>query len=157
MKCIVVILIALVLVNADTYGGGKAPSVKAPSGDKYGGGKAPSVKAPSGDKYGGGKAPSVKAPSGDKYGGGKAPSKAKSVKAPSVGACVNEGVRSCETICKAHCDNGVGNGPDCRPGRARYANDDPAGTGPGNPGARQKIEYDTNQKGDNRVGGVDQS
>ena len=36
---------------------------------------------------------------------------------------------------EATCDNGVGNGPDCRPGRARFNNDDVGGV-PGNPGAR---------------------
>jgi len=37
---------------------------------------------------------------------------------------------------KSHCDNGVGNGPDCRPGRARCSNDDLGGT-PGSPGCEE--------------------
>lgn len=36
---------------------------------------------------------------------------------------------------RAHCNNGVGNGPDCRPGKARFNNDDNGGV-PGDPGSR---------------------
>ncbi len=35
----------------------------------------------------------------------------------------------------AKCNNGVGNGPDCRPGKARFNNDDAGGV-PGAPGSR---------------------
>jgi hypothetical protein len=65
-----------------------------------------------------------------------------------------QGAKQCQTKCKAHCDNGVGNGPDCRPGRARFNNDDVGGV-PGAPGARgggaQGTEYNTRNKGDNTV------
>ena len=41
---------------------------------------------------------------------------------------------------KVHCNNGVGNGPDCRPGKAHFNNDDvePFDTEgrPGSPGSR---------------------
>ena len=39
---------------------------------------------------------------------------------------------------REHCNNGVGNGPDCRPGKAHFNNDDNplVGTGmPGDPGS----------------------
>jgi hypothetical protein len=44
-----------------------------------------------------------------------------------------------ETETREKCNNGVGNGPDCRPGKARFNNDDnpTAGMGiPGDPGSR---------------------
>lgn len=56
----------------------------------------------------------------------------------------------------AHCDNGVGNGPDCRPGRATFSNDDHGGT-TGNPGAlgggAGGTEYTTRDKGNNEIVG----
>ena len=40
----------------------------------------------------------------------------------------------------SHCDNGVGNGSDCRPGKAYFNNDDEGGTPhvgtPGDPGSQ---------------------
>jgi len=41
---------------------------------------------------------------------------------------------------KEKCNNGVGNGPDCRPGKAHFNNDDAGGI-PGAPGAFFKIAY----------------
>ena len=43
---------------------------------------------------------------------------------------------------KAHCDNGVGNGADCRPGMARFNNDDVGGV-PGDPGAKGGVDAGT--------------
>jgi hypothetical protein len=42
---------------------------------------------------------------------------------------------------KVHCNNGVGNGPDCRPGKAHFNNDDgplpfESDGVPGNPGSK---------------------
>lgn len=55
---------------------------------------------------------------------------------------------------KQHCNNGVGNGADCRPGRARFNNDDLEGQGPGSPGAQlhdETVTYINGNKGENRV------
>jgi hypothetical protein len=69
-------------------------------------------------------------------------------------ACQAEHARKCFEHCKAHCNNGVGNGADCRPGRARYSNDDHGGL-PGKPGARgggaAGTEYATANKGDQTI------
>ncbi|MHC4995120.1 MAG: hypothetical protein ACYTGQ_08725 [Planctomycetota bacterium] len=48
------------------------------------------------------------------------------------------------TMTEQNCDSGVGNGADCRPGRARFNNDDLEGQAPGAPGARlhdETVEY----------------
>ena len=51
----------------------------------------------------------------------------------------------------SHCNNGVGNGPDCRPGRAQFSNDDHGGS-IGSPGVSDFCtEYRTDQKGDNTI------
>jgi len=68
--------------------------------------------------------------------------------------CEKLAAKTCLRKCKAKCDNGVGNGPDCRPGRARFNNDDVGGV-PGAPGARgggaDGTEYTTSEKGNNQV------
>jgi len=68
--------------------------------------------------------------------------------------CKRVAAEKCLEKCKAHCNNGVGNGADCRPGRARFANDDFGGA-PGAPGAKgggaAGTQYVTSNKGDNSI------
>jgi hypothetical protein len=45
------------------------------------------------------------------------------------------GVASATYDTPQHCNNGVGNGADCRPGKAHFNNDDGTGV-PGAPGSR---------------------
>ncbi len=49
-----------------------------------------------------------------------------------------------------HCDNGVGNGADCRPGSAHFSNDDHGGT-IGSPGVDCRTEYTSNERGNNQI------
>jgi uncharacterized membrane protein len=57
-----------------------------------------------------------------------------------LGATVGVAAACDEPPVKEKCNNGVGNGPDCRPGKAHFNNDDTIGV-PGAPGAFFKIAY----------------
>jgi hypothetical protein len=55
----------------------------------------------------------------------------------SIGAAA---ATDCPPPPKEKCNNGVGNGADCRPGKAHFNNDDAGGV-PSAPGAMSKIAY----------------
>ena len=57
-----------------------------------------------------------------------------------LGATIGTAVACEPPPTKEKCNNGVGNGPDCRPGKAHFNNDDAGGI-PSAPGAFFKVLY----------------